>query len=106
MQHEGIKQIEIEKFLSEKEFNLLWSKIDRKIEKTRYKIGKWEVDKFTNLTGRYKNLILAEIELDTVDEFVEIPDWIDQEVTGYSWAFNNNLADWCVGSKAFELFQY
>ena len=52
------------------------------IEKTRHEIshgGKlWEVDEFSGpLTG----LVMAELELDSADEFFELPDWLGEEVT-------------------------
>ena len=65
------------------------------VEKTRYVWtgvdGKeWEVDEFE---GRLAGVILAEIELVSADEFVEIPNWIGHEITGLpSWS-NRSLAD-------------
>lgn len=94
MRDSGIKQVEIEKDLTEEEFNLLWDKCDKKIVKTRKISGRWEVDFFHNLTDKYKDLIMAEIELSSEDEEVNIPEWADLEVTGYSSFFNNNLIDW------------
>lgn len=49
---------------------------------------KWEVDEFT---GRYNGLILAEIELKNPDEPINLPDWIDEEVTGNPKYYNVNL---------------
>lgn len=52
------------------------------IEKTRYYVqfsGKlWEIDVFL---GDNKGLVVAEIELDHVDEAFELPPWIGEEVT-------------------------
>ena len=52
------------------------------IEKTRYKIQydnhTWEVDVFS---GENEGLIVAEIELDSVDEEFTKPDWIGEEVS-------------------------
>lgn len=52
------------------------------IEKTRYHVphaGRvWDVDVFA---GRATGLILAEVELSTTDQFVELPDWVGKEVT-------------------------
>ena len=52
------------------------------LEKTRYVIlhknNFWEIDVFH---GKHNGLILAEIELSSVDEEVELPTWIGEEVT-------------------------
>lgn len=52
------------------------------IEKTRYRVphdGKiWEVDMFS---GCADGLILAEVELQAVDERFDLPDWVGDEVT-------------------------
>lgn len=70
------------------------------IEKYRYRIeygGKfWEVDEFL---GANQGLILAEVELNSVTEAVELPPWIGQEVTGDPRYYNVNLgqhpySDW------------
>ncbi len=62
------------------------------IEKMRYKIGykgnTWDVDEFF---GANLGLILAEIELDTVDQKFEKPDWIGEDVTEDSRYKNANL---------------
>lgn len=52
------------------------------IEKMRYKINlhsnTWEVDEFF---GENLGLVLAEIELDSIDQKFDKPDWIGQDVT-------------------------
>jgi len=62
------------------------------IEKIRYIIpykGKtWEVDGFM---GDNNGLLLAEIELNSEDEWVELPEWIGKEVSDDSRYFNSNL---------------
>lgn len=62
------------------------------LEKVRYKIeyaGKiWEVDVFG---GRHSGLILAEVELLSADEVVELPAWIGKEVSEDLRYFNSNL---------------
>ncbi|MBW1899685.1 MAG: adenylate cyclase, partial [Deltaproteobacteria bacterium] len=62
------------------------------IEKRRYKIKYkghlWEVDEFF---GENKGLILAEVELESEDENLIIPEWIGEEVTGDPKYFNSNL---------------
>ena len=63
------------------------------IEKTRSKISIgeliWEVDEFH---GDNQGLILAEVELTTENQSIEIPDWIGQEVTSDYRYFNAYLA--------------
>jgi adenylate cyclase len=53
------------------------------IRKTRYSVpvaGKrFEVDVYS---GRYDGLVIAEVELGSADESVELPDWVTEEVTG------------------------
>ena len=67
---------------------------ENNVEKYRYKIdfeGKtWEIDVFL---GANKGLIVAEIELNSVDENYEIPEWIDREVTHEAKYFNANLVE-------------
>lgn len=62
------------------------------LEKVRYKVDcaghTWEVDIFT---GRLEGLILAEVELTSAEEFVELPSWILKEVSGDARYFNSNL---------------
>lgn len=62
------------------------------IEKTRYHIEfnhfEWVVDMFS---GSNQGLVVAEIELATVDQVFEKPDWIGQEVTHDPRYFNSNL---------------
>jgi adenylate cyclase len=76
------------------------------IEKLRYKFMSdghlWEVDEFI---GDNEGLTVAEVELKSSDEHVNIPDWVGQEVTGDLMYFNSNLVinpfkNW---GKVFEL---
>jgi adenylate cyclase len=52
------------------------------IEKTRYYIDfeghTWEVDVFE---GENKGLVVAEVELDSVNESLSLPEWVGSEVT-------------------------
>lgn len=63
------------------------------IEKVRYevKIGKhiFEVDEFS---GANEGLIIAEVELESEDEFFEQPDWLGEEVTGQTQYYNSQLS--------------
>ena len=62
------------------------------IEKLRYKIKfqglVWEVDEFF---GENQGLIVAEVELESEDQTVNIPEWVGEEVTGDPKYFNANL---------------
>lgn len=62
------------------------------INKTRHYIpqGKhtWEVDEFY---GDNEGLIVAEIELDAIDETFDKPDWLGEEVTKDKRYYNVNL---------------
>jgi adenylate cyclase len=64
------------------------------IEKTRYQIEfngfEWVVDVFSK---NNKGLVVAEIELDSIDQIFEKPDWIGQEVTHDPRYFNSNLIE-------------
>lgn len=62
------------------------------LEKKRYVIDfkgmKWEVDVFhAHKTG----LIVAEVELESADQVVELPAWIGEEVTGRAEYYNANM---------------
>lgn len=59
-----------------------------KIEKTRYRFGKWEIDEFH---GRHDGLVLAEIELSSPEEPIDIPGFIGREVTGDPRYYNSVL---------------
>ncbi|MDC6350855.1 CYTH domain-containing protein [Zeaxanthinibacter sp. PT1] len=66
---------------------------DVPIEKNRYKVpvGKhiFEVDEFL---GANSGLVIAEIELGSVDEAYEQPEWLGQEVTGEPAYYNSQLS--------------
>ncbi len=59
------------------------------IDKTRYIAGRWEIDVFH---GALEGLILAEIELDSEDEQVELPEFIIREVTHDKRYYNSMLS--------------
>lgn len=63
------------------------------ILKTRHYVNHaghlWEVDEFE---GDNTGLVVAEIELDSVDEAFERPDWLGAEVTEEQRYYNNALA--------------
>lgn len=64
------------------------------IKKTRYKIRYhdfiWEVDEFS---GENEGLLFAEIELESLDQTFDKPDWIGREVTDDSRYYNANLVN-------------
>ena len=53
----------------------------------------WEIDFFA---GRHAGLVLAEVELTSPDEPLDLPDWVTKEVSGDVRYFNANLvmSDW------------
>lgn len=63
------------------------------IEKYRYRIPigdvVWEVDEFL---GANQGLVVAEVELTSPDQTVDLPDWIGSEVTHDLRYGNSNLA--------------
>ena len=63
------------------------------IEKTRYRIPfkghTFEVDEFI---GANRGLTVAEAELKSADEKLDLPDWIDRDVSDDPRYFNSNLA--------------
>jgi len=65
----------------------------RVIEKERYRLlykGQlWEIDQFL---GRHKGLVLAEIELQTEDQQIELPSWIGKEVSTNPAYYNSMLS--------------
>lgn len=62
------------------------------IEKKRYRLDVqghvWEVDEFG---GENKGLIIAEVELGSIDEPVAIPEWVQMEVTDDPRYLNSSL---------------
>lgn len=63
------------------------------IEKTRYRLPRgnvvWEIDEFW---GDNRGLIIAEVELTSPDQAVDLPEWIGKEVTYDPRYYNANLA--------------
>lgn len=71
---------------------------DRIIEKTRHIISfegnDFEVDVFV---GRHNGLVMAEVEMDSEDQVVALPDWIGEEVSMDKRYSNKSLAlEGCV----------
>lgn len=59
------------------------------IKKRRYDIDRWELDIFSE---KLNGLHIAEIELDSIDEPIVIPEWVGEEITEDPRYSNNNLA--------------
>ena len=89
----GSKRTEFEyKIPLEDAREMLESMCDKYIDKVRYEVtfmGKvWEVDEFSSPKS---GLILAEVELNSVDEKIDLPDWITSEVTDDPSYYNSNM---------------
>lgn len=67
--------------------------LENAIYKTRHYVEYeghiWEVDEFA---GRLQGLVVAEIELDSPDEYFELPPFVDKEVTDNPKYFNSVLS--------------
>lgn len=65
------------------------------IEKTRYRIEYrgwvWEVDEFS---GENQGLVVAEVELESPDQPLELPDWVGEEVTHNPRYLSANLVEY------------
>ena len=79
--------------LDEANYMLKYLCLNLLIKKTRYKINfnqhVWFVDKFE---ADNKGLVLAEIELGSINESFEPPEWLLEEVTNNSRYYNSCLA--------------
>lgn len=64
------------------------------IEKTRYEVMHgnhlFEIDVFS---GENDGLVMAEVELASENEYVEIPSWLGKEITGEQRYYNSALKD-------------
>lgn len=86
---------ELEYDISRTDAEILFASSSKQlIEKTRdiYELDGhiWEVDVFS---GANQGLVVAEVELDSLDEKVILPDWIGPEVTHLSKFYNANLSE-------------
>ena len=90
----GIARLEYEYEIPLNEANEMLEKLCQKpvIDKTRYlikhDIHTWEVDIFY---GDNDGLVVAEVELSSEDEFINLPTWIKEEVTTDARYYNSNL---------------
>lgn len=64
------------------------------IEKTRYEVSYgghlFEIDEFS---GENTGLVIAEVELNAENEYIEMPAWLGKEITGERRYFNSALKD-------------
>jgi len=90
----GASRAEYEYEIPAADANAMLSNLCEKplIEKNRYKIAHagltWEVDEFF---GDNDGLIVAEVELTSEDQKIELPAWVGEEVTSDPRYFNSNL---------------
>jgi len=90
----GIARLEFEYEIPLNEANEMLEKLCQKpvIDKTRYIINHenhtWEVDVFY---GDNQGLVVAEVELSSEDEFINLPSWVKEEVSHDDRYFNSNL---------------
>lgn len=63
------------------------------IEKVRYEVAHagyvWEVDVYS---GAHRGLTIAEVELDSIHDEPELPNWVGREVTGETRYSNQSMA--------------
>ncbi|HEY3370433.1 MAG TPA: CYTH domain-containing protein [Prolixibacteraceae bacterium] len=68
--------------------------VSEPVEKTRYKIWHegllWEVDVFS---GKNEGLVMAEIELESVNQEFSAPDWLLEEVSADGRYYNSYLSE-------------
>lgn len=92
----GIERIEIEEETTPEVFAAMWPLTEGcRIEKRRHVIAEgdltWEIDEFLD-----RDLVLAEVELETVDQEVPVPGWLEavlvREVTDEPAYLNLSLA--------------
>ena len=92
--NKGASRVEYEYDIPESDARSMLDDLCEKpiIEKNRYKIDfaglVWEVDEFL---GENTGLIVAEVELERVDQSFEKPAWVGDEVTGDPKYYNASL---------------
>jgi CYTH domain-containing protein len=65
-------------------------RVSRIGDAVQYKAATWELDVFH---GAFEGLVVAELELDTEDQHIELPDWVGKEVTLDPNYLNSNLIE-------------
>ena len=90
----GVSRLEFEYEIPLLEANEMLDKLCQKpiIDKIRYIINYekhiWEVDVFY---GDNEGLVIVEVELEDENEYINLPLWIKEEVTGDIKYYNSNL---------------
>ena len=89
----GISRLEIEKPISLKEAKILIKIcLPDLIKKVRYMIKKNDYIFYVDVFKEKNNgLIIAEIELDSIDSLYPVPYWLGEEVTGQTRYYNSQL---------------
>lgn len=93
-ENKGASRLEFEYPIPLEEANEMIEKLCKKpiIDKIRYEIvydkHTWEIDIFS---GENKGLVVAEVELESEDEDIDLPSWIKEEVTNDTRYYNANL---------------
>ncbi|MBB5351548.1 CYTH domain-containing protein [Haloferula luteola] len=91
---EGISRLEFEYPIPCEDAAELLEKLCERplIEKRRYRVPSagsvWEVDEFF---GENEGLVVAEIELESAEQGIELPTWVGREVSDDPRYFNSNL---------------
>tara|TARA_A100001011_G_C14195495_1_gene793275 strand:- start:287 stop:733 length:447 start_codon:yes stop_codon:yes gene_type:complete len=90
---DGISRLEIEKPISLKEAKILIKIcLPDLIKKVRYMIKKNDSIFYVDVFKEKNNgLIIAEIELDSIDSLYPVPYWLGEEVTGQTRYYNSQL---------------
>ena len=90
---DGISRLEIEKPISLKEAKILIKIcLPDLIKKVRYMIKKNDSIFYVDVFKEKNNgLIIAEIELDSIDSLYPVPNWLGEEVTGQTRYYNSQL---------------
>lgn len=92
----GVKRVEIEDETDRSTFEHLWQLTEgRRLRKRRHLVPNgddlWEIDEFTD-----RDLVLAELEIDSEDAHIRIPEWLRvvlvREVTDERAYGNRSLA--------------
>ena len=90
---QGISRLEFEYEIPFDEATEMLEKLcEKQIEKLRYTVdfegSFWEIDEFL---GENKGLVIAEIELESEDQFFKKPSWIGEEVSKDLRFYNSQL---------------
>ena len=90
---DGVSRLEIEKPISLKEAKILIKIcLPYLIKKVRYMIKKNDYIFYVDVFKEKNNgLIIAEIELDSIDSLYPVPYWLGEEVTGQTRYYNSQL---------------